>query len=91
LWKKARNRGFDFLPGVLLGHEQGRRRRRCAGRWGPSAREREGRGLAAREEGEKRGERGPFCCFLFHFIFPKPFSKENFECKNKFSLKTSIE
>ena len=24
-----------------------------------------------------------FFVFLFHFIFPKPFSKENFECKNK--------
>ena len=55
--QKGRNRGFHLLPGVPLSHEQGRRRRRCADRWGPSAREREGRGPAAREEGEKRALR----------------------------------
>jgi len=48
-----------ILPDVPLGHEHGRRWRRGADRWGPSAREREGRGPAAREEGEKGARRGP--------------------------------
>ena len=30
-WKRQENCGFDLLPGVLLGHEQGRRRRRSVG------------------------------------------------------------
>ena len=52
---RQENRGFDLLPGVLLGYEQGKEKGRALPRWVPCGSER--RGGACLPARERKGRR----------------------------------